>query len=259
MIGRPSGWSPKTALGEDVVDLVRRLVLVHRDLLDHDLALGVDVGVRGPQHHVAHHVEGALEVLVEEARVDATSSPCRCPAFISAPMPSKISSISVELKRSVPLNSRCSRKCETPACSTRLVARAGADPEPERDRADRGQRLGHDPYARVELGELVAAARSASVPAVASSAAAVAATAATAVAAAARRRRVRGHAPPRPPPRPPRSPPPPPPPPGVAGADRRQLLGGLAGDRRGRRPGAARSGRARGRPRPRAPRSRRRG
>src|SRR5438552_399201 len=33
-------------------------------------------------------------------------------------MPSKIWSISVELKRSVPLNSRCSRKCETPASAT---------------------------------------------------------------------------------------------------------------------------------------------
>src|SRR2546423_239104 len=32
-------------------------------------------------------------------------------------MPSKIWSISTELKRSVPLKSRCSRKCEIPACS----------------------------------------------------------------------------------------------------------------------------------------------
>src|SRR3954447_25958569 len=40
------------------------------------------------------------------------------PALISAPSPSKIWSISVELKRAVPLNSRCSRKCEIPACST---------------------------------------------------------------------------------------------------------------------------------------------
>ena len=39
------------------------------------------------------------------------------PAFISAPMPSKIWSISVDLKRSVPLKSRCSRKWEIPACS----------------------------------------------------------------------------------------------------------------------------------------------
>src|SRR5947209_9605721 len=32
-------------------------------------------------------------------------------------MPSKIWSISTELKRSVPLKSRCSRKCEMPACA----------------------------------------------------------------------------------------------------------------------------------------------
>src|SRR5205823_12621250 len=31
------------------------------------------------------------------------------------PMPSKIWSISTDVKRAVPLNSRCSRKCETPA------------------------------------------------------------------------------------------------------------------------------------------------
>ena len=39
------------------------------------------------------------------------------PAFTSAPIASKASSISSELKRSVPLKSRCSRKCEIPACS----------------------------------------------------------------------------------------------------------------------------------------------
>ena len=39
------------------------------------------------------------------------------PAFTSAPIASNASSISSELKRSVPLNSRCSRKCEMPACS----------------------------------------------------------------------------------------------------------------------------------------------
>ena len=39
------------------------------------------------------------------------------PAFTSAPIASNSSSISNELKRSVPLNSRCSRKCEIPAWS----------------------------------------------------------------------------------------------------------------------------------------------
>ena len=32
-------------------------------------------------------------------------------------MPSKISAISIALWRFVPLKSRCSRKCETPACA----------------------------------------------------------------------------------------------------------------------------------------------
>ena len=54
---------------QDVVHLVRGLVLVHGDLLDHHLALGVDVRVGGPQHHVRQHVEGLVEMLVQEARV----------------------------------------------------------------------------------------------------------------------------------------------------------------------------------------------
>ena len=55
--------------GEHVVHLVLRLVLVHRDLLEHDLALGLEVRVGGAQQHVAHHLERAVEVLVEEVRV----------------------------------------------------------------------------------------------------------------------------------------------------------------------------------------------
>ena len=57
-------------LGEEVVDAVGGLVLVHRDLLDHDLALGVDVGEGRPEEHLGEQVEGGLGVLVEEARVE---------------------------------------------------------------------------------------------------------------------------------------------------------------------------------------------
>ncbi len=57
-------------LGEEVVHAVLRLVLVHRDLLEHDLALGVDVGERRAEHHLGHQVERVLGVLVEEAGVD---------------------------------------------------------------------------------------------------------------------------------------------------------------------------------------------
>ena len=44
-------------------------------------------------------------------------------------------------------------KCETPARSSVLVARAGADPVAERDRADVRHPLGDDALAGVELGE----------------------------------------------------------------------------------------------------------
>jgi hypothetical protein len=59
-------------IGEHVMHLVRRLVLVHRNLFDHDLTLRIDVGVRGTQHHVGHHVERAIEVLIEETGVDGS-------------------------------------------------------------------------------------------------------------------------------------------------------------------------------------------
>ena len=60
-------------LAEDVEDLVLRVVLVHRDLLEDDLALLRRArrrsNARAPDH-VGHDVEGALEVAVEHARVD---------------------------------------------------------------------------------------------------------------------------------------------------------------------------------------------
>ena len=55
-----------------VVHLVLRLVLVHGDLLEHDLALLLELGEveRGAPDHVGHDVEGALEVAVQDTRVD---------------------------------------------------------------------------------------------------------------------------------------------------------------------------------------------
>ena len=50
-------------------ELLRR-VLVHRDLLEDDLTLGVDVVEARREHHVAHHVDRRCEVLVRHARVD---------------------------------------------------------------------------------------------------------------------------------------------------------------------------------------------
>ena len=69
MTAAPAGGHRRSP-GQDVVHLVRGLVLVHGDLLDDDLAFGIDIQVGGPQHHVLEHVERALQVHVEEARVD---------------------------------------------------------------------------------------------------------------------------------------------------------------------------------------------
>ncbi len=55
--------------GEDVVNPVLGLVVVHRDLLQHHLALGVDLGIGRSEQHLRQQVEDVLGVLVEEARV----------------------------------------------------------------------------------------------------------------------------------------------------------------------------------------------
>ena len=57
-------------LREEVVDELLRRVLVHRDLLEHDLALRVELGEGRREHHVGHHVDRRLEVRVGDARVD---------------------------------------------------------------------------------------------------------------------------------------------------------------------------------------------
>ena len=57
-------------LRDDIVDELLRVVLDHRDLLEHDLALGVDLGEDGLVDHAHHHVECGLEPVVGHARVD---------------------------------------------------------------------------------------------------------------------------------------------------------------------------------------------
>ena len=56
-------------LAEHVEDAVLGVVLVHRDLFEHDLALGLELAHARAPDHVGDHVEGALQVAVEHARV----------------------------------------------------------------------------------------------------------------------------------------------------------------------------------------------
>jgi hypothetical protein len=66
----PERVCAEDGLAEHVEHRVLRIVLVHRDLLEHDLALGVHVLERGAPHHVGHHIEGRGQVLIEHPRVD---------------------------------------------------------------------------------------------------------------------------------------------------------------------------------------------
>ena len=61
---------PEDGLGGEVVDEILRRVLDHRDLLEHHLSLGVDVGERREEDHVDHHVDRPLEAIVGNPRVD---------------------------------------------------------------------------------------------------------------------------------------------------------------------------------------------
>ena len=70
MTGRPSGMVPEHRLRGEVVDELLRVVVDHRDLLEHHLPLRVDVLERGREDHVEHRVERLLEPPIRDARVD---------------------------------------------------------------------------------------------------------------------------------------------------------------------------------------------
>ena len=100
-LGGPDHRAPQRVraehrLAEHVEDPLLGIVLVHRDLLEHDLALGLQGFEPRPPDHLGDHVERPLQVTIQHARVQRGRSPGRCPALISAPIASKISSISCE-------------------------------------------------------------------------------------------------------------------------------------------------------------------
>jgi hypothetical protein len=83
-LGSADDRATKRMVGEDglreevVYELLRR-VLVHRNLLEHDVSLLVDLGERGREDHVRHHLERRLDVMVGDARVhDRVLARSRC-------------------------------------------------------------------------------------------------------------------------------------------------------------------------------------
>ena len=129
-----------------VHELVRR-VLVHRDLLEHDLALGVEIREERRVDHVAHHVERLLQVVVGDADVDEGVL-ARGGRVQLAAQP--VEDLGDVLRRvgARAFEQQMLDEMREAGSRGRLVARAGADPEAEGDRAHARDPLGDHALAR---------------------------------------------------------------------------------------------------------------
>ena len=132
-------------LGEQVVHHVVGVVVVHRDLVEDHVALGLDVlgGEQRGGDHVAEHVDRQAEVLVEDPRVEA--------GVLLGGERVELAADRVERDRDVErgplagaLEQQVLEEVRAAVQGRRLVARADADPDPDAGRPDAGQLLGDD-------------------------------------------------------------------------------------------------------------------
>ncbi len=118
----------------EVVDALLGLVLDHRDLLEHDLALLLELAPGRRAEHVRHHVERDRQVVVEHARVDERRVLRGRRVQLGAELVEQLG----DRGRVVPgaaLEQHVLDEVREPALVAALVARAGVDPEADRDRA----------------------------------------------------------------------------------------------------------------------------
>ena len=77
VMGRPSGWSGPERGVEQFLDLMLRLVQIHRHLLFDDLALLADVRrvEPGVEQHIQQHIEQFVEAVMARRGHGNRSSP----------------------------------------------------------------------------------------------------------------------------------------------------------------------------------------
>ena len=128
-----------------VGELVRP-VLVHLDLFDYDLTFPLEIDERRPQDHVAHDVEGAPEVLGQKAGVEHGVLLAGRRVLLG---PDALEGLGDAQGIHVggPLEEHVLHQVADPGDLIHLVARAGPDPEPQRDARRLGEGLGEDPEA----------------------------------------------------------------------------------------------------------------
>ena len=149
------GMAAEDGLGDDVVDEVLRVVLDHRDLLEHHLALGVHVGEDRVVDHPDHDVERRFEPVVRHPGEDQRRLPrgggVQLPAEPVEDLRDLLSRV-----RAGALEEQVLDEVRDARARIRLVPRAGADPEAERDGTHARHVLGDDALPGRELRELVA-------------------------------------------------------------------------------------------------------
>ena len=136
--------------GQEVVDEILGRVLHHRDLLEHDLALGVDVGECRGEDHVRHHVEGALEMTIRDACVDDRRLARRRRVQLAAHLVEDLRDL-LRRVRARTLEEQVLDEVRDAGLRVGLVPRPRSDPEPERDGAHVVEALGDQPFARIQL------------------------------------------------------------------------------------------------------------
>jgi hypothetical protein len=130
--GPPERVVAEDGLGDQIVHQLLRLILVHRDLLEHDFAFGVDLGERRGEDHVAHHVDRRLEVLVGDPGVDdGVLARRRRVQFPAEPVEDLGDLLCGVLVR--PFEQQVLDEVRDAGALITLVTGAGADPVAERD------------------------------------------------------------------------------------------------------------------------------
>ncbi len=136
-LGAPDHRAPERMPAEDrlakrVENSILGVVLVHRDLFEHDLALGLQLPHQRAPHHVGDHIEGTLQVAVEHARVDGGRLLVGAGVELGAHRVEDL----VDLLRAITLGAteqHVLKQVRDPRLRVVLVRRAGANPEAERD------------------------------------------------------------------------------------------------------------------------------
>ncbi len=119
----------------EVVHRVVRSVLDHRDLLEHDLALLLDLAPGRRAKHVGHHVERDRQVIVEHAGVQKGRVLGGRRVELGAELVEQLGDRGGVVARSA-LEQQVLDEVRESALVGPLVSRAGIDPEADRDRAD---------------------------------------------------------------------------------------------------------------------------